>query len=315
MVFKVPSIAVLMATYNGAQYLLEQLGSIDRQEDVKVTLFVSDDRSRDKTLELLKNNSCSTLDIKILPDLESSGGAGQNFFRLIQDVPLKDFEYFAFSDQDDVWLPHKLSRAISKLNEYSAQGYSSSIMACWQNGLNRFIKKDYPQKNYDYFFEGPGPGCTFVLTRSFFAELKTFVDAHKILLKDIYYHDWFIYAFARTRHLKWIIDDQSYIHYRQHHENDTGANIGLTAAVSRFKKIWGYWARDQIYANAKVLGYQNILHSYFASNFISSLRLVLGFLRFRRSTKDCFAVLLLGLAGRFKPPTMTNILKAQKGQK
>jgi rhamnosyltransferase len=297
-----PRVAILMATFNGMPFINEQVFSIKKQKGVDVDIFISDDGSNDGTLKLVKDNFRQDPLLTLLPVIIASGGAGQNFFRLIRDTPLADYQYFAFADQDDIWKADKLTRAINQLTTNNAHGYSSSVMAFWPNGLKKLIKKDYPLKKMDYFFEGPGPGCTFVMTRELFILLKEFVTINQESLTAVYYHDWFVYAFARTCKFKWVIDHQSHIDYRQHENNDTGANSGIAALISRVKKIWSYWARDQVYAIAELLGYERHIQSYFSSNLVSKLRLCRSFFQFRRSSKDCFALLILGLAGRFRPP-------------
>lgn len=297
-----PRVATLMATFNGVPFIAEQVSSIKMQKGIDVDIFISDDGSTDGTLKLVRDNFLQDSFVNLLPVIVASGGAGQNFFRLIRDTPLADYQYFAFADQDDIWRAGKLSRAINQLTTNNAHGYSSSVMAFWPNGLKKLIKKDYPLKEFDYFFEGPGPGCTFVMTRELFILLKEFVIINQESLTSVYYHDWFVYAFARTRKFKWVIDHQSHIDYRQHANNDTGANSGIAALISRVKKIWSYWARDQVYTIAELLGYERHLQSYFSSSLVSNLRLCRSFFQFRRVSKDCFALLILGLAGRFRPP-------------
>jgi rhamnosyltransferase len=301
-IVKEPRVAILMATYNGAPFVIEQLSSIALQAGVNSTLFISDDGSSDETLALLSNFHKDNLSVDILPNIDASGGAGQNFFRLIRDVPTANFDYFAFSDQDDIWKSSKLLRAIKQLAVNNAHGYSSSVMAFWPNGHKKLIKKDHPQKEFDYFFEAPGPGCTFVMSRTLFTLLQEFVTIKQEALAKIYYHDWFVYAFSRTHQLRWVIDNQAHIDYRQHDNNDTGANSGIGALISRFKKIWRFWARDQAYAIAELLNYEQHLKYYFSTGLVSRLSLLRSFFRFRRARKDCFVVLILGITGMFQPP-------------
>jgi rhamnosyltransferase len=303
---KTPRVAVLMATFNGASFFLDQISSIKAQVGVGVNVFISDDGSTDGTVNLIESILHKSPPAILLPKVTSRGGAGQNFYRLIRDIPLTDYEYFAFADQDDIWKSDKLLRAINQLVTNNAHGYSSSVIAFWPNGLKKLIKKDYPLKEYDYFFEGPGPGCTFVMSQELFITLKGFVVANQESLTAINYHDWFVYAFARTRKLKWIIDHQSRIDYRQHDKNDTGANFGTAAIISRVRKIWSFWARDQVYAIAKLLDYEQHLKNYFSTSLVSKLRLCTSFFQFRRASKDCFALLILGLMGRFKPPQVNS---------
>lgn len=299
---KTPRVAVLLATFNGAPFILDQISSIKSQEGIDADIFISDDGSADDTLKLIEVGFRGDPSFILLPTVSASCGAGQNFFRLIRDVPMEDFDYFAFSDQDDIWKSGKLFRAIKQLAVNNAHGYSSSVMAFWPNGQKKLIKKDYPQKEFDYFFEAPGPGCTFVMSRTLFALLKEFVTINQGALAAIYYHDWFVYAFSRTHQLRWVIDHQANIDYRQHDKNDTGANSGIGAFISRFKKIWGFWARDQVYAIAELLNYEQRLKYYFSKSLMSRLRLLRSFFRFRRARKDCLAVLILGIVGMFQPP-------------
>ncbi len=297
-----PTVAVLLASYNGERFIKEQIETIENQDEVISHIFVSDDCSDDATIRIVSELKHIYENITILSEIVKFGSAAANFFHLIMRAPTEGYDFYALSDQDDVWLSSKLFSAINALTANSAAGYSSSVDAWWSNQRIRHVKKNHPQKIYDYFFEGPGPGCTFVLKRELFLRLREFISNNQNAIKNIYYHDWFIYAFSRSRDYRWFIDGLSYIHYRQHKNNDTGANIGLRSLSSRLKKIWGFWARDQVYEIASVLGYSKILISYFSGSCASFLRLLKSFFQFRRSTIDCFVLLILGLAGRFRPP-------------
>lgn len=300
-----PKVAILMATFNGSQFIKEQIESFQKQKYVQINIFVSDDNSTDETVNIIKNSKFEENNtLKILTEIDTRLGAGQNFFRLVKDVPLNDYEYFAFSDQDDIWKAYKLNRAINQLKIKNADGYSSSVDAFWANGRNKYIKKDYPQKKFDYFFEAPGPGCTFVMNRKLFLNLKNFIILNYQNIGDIYYHDWFIYAFSRTKNYKWIIDNRSYINYRQHEGNDTGANIGFIAKILRFKAVWNYWAGEQAYRIAKLLKYENIYILYFSRSPSSILRLCMSYSMFRRSKVDGLVILVLGIFGRLWPQTI-----------
>ena len=308
-----PKVAILMATFNGARFIEEQLRSITAQVGVHVNIYISDDMSTDKTVMLIKNSmSKQRNQITLLPEVIASGGAGQNFFRLVKDVALGEYEYFAFSDQDDIWQDKKILKAVNQLKINNADGYSSSVVALFANGGKKFIKKDYQQKKYDYFFEGPGPGCTFVISRKLFLSLRDFIFKNYQGMEAIYYHDWFIYAFARKNDFKWLIDGQSHILYRQHEGNDTGANIGFLAMILRLKVIWSFWARDQAYVIAKLLDYEKVMLYYFSGNPKSILRLSIFFLDFRRSAIDAIVLLFLGLTGRLRPQNASILNKLIK---
>ena len=66
-------------------------------------------------------------------------------------------------------------------------------------------KKNQPQKKFDHLFESAGPGCTFVLTKELALKLQQFLkNGHFNQLDN--YHDWLIYAYARSHSFKWYMD-------------------------------------------------------------------------------------------------------------
>ena len=103
-------ITVLMSTYNGEKYLHEQIDSILRQQGVKVNLLVRDDGSTDNTLAILdKYQEEGLLTFYTGENL----GPQRSFLHLLQQAPQSD--YYAFADQDDIWLEDKLSTGIKQL--------------------------------------------------------------------------------------------------------------------------------------------------------------------------------------------------------
>ena len=226
-----------MAAYNGQPFITEQISSILNQKKVEIHLFISLDPSTDQTGEELARWAFKESKITLLSSKKKSGSAAQNFFRLLRDVNLDDFEYISFADQDDIWLPEKLYRAHLLLTERSAQGYSSSFTAFWPKGNKKYINKATHQKEFDYLFEGPGPGCTFVLLRSLALKLQYLVKNNANKLRLIDHHDWMIYAFARANNQLWVIDDWSSLFYRQHSHNQVGVNYGVTAFLFRAKAV------------------------------------------------------------------------------
>jgi rhamnosyltransferase len=141
----------------------------------------------------------------------------------------------ALSDHDDVWPEHRISRAIDQLNNHHADGYSSDVISVdEQLKVKKLIKKSYAQKKYDFIFESPGPGCSFVLTKKLFQFIQTKID-HKTI--NFSFHDWLIYALARSHGYLWHIDDAPSLFYRQHANNQLGANDGWLAFIKRVQKV------------------------------------------------------------------------------
>lgn len=230
------SVAILLAAYNGRRWLTEQLESIFQQESVAVTIFVSVDESSDGTAQWLEQLALFEPRLRLLFANGRMGSAAKNFFRLLRDVDTTAYDYVAFADQDDIWLPTKLSRAVECLQK-GYDGYSSDVTAFWPDGRKKLIKKSQPQKKWDFFFESPGPGCTFVMTAGFVSQLQLCVKQKWQDLQQFDYHDWFVYAFARSNGFNWVIDQQPGILYRQHASNVVGANAGVGAFWSRARYV------------------------------------------------------------------------------
>lgn len=129
------NIAVLMATYNGEKYIKEQLDSIFFQKLLpgdKLTLFVRDDGSKDATLDIInvysKNN-----DIIILKDAEKKIGPARSFWRLLKAA--QDYDYYFFSDQDDIWDEDKVQHALTEASHYNGPFlYTSNNRKIDENG-------------------------------------------------------------------------------------------------------------------------------------------------------------------------------------
>ncbi|MBS3947107.1 MAG: glycosyltransferase [Dethiobacter sp.] len=292
----VPHVRILLATHNGASWLDEQLDSISTQQDVRVTIIASDDRSSDGTVSTL-TRWANRITLDMLPlSHKRFGSAHRNFLRLIRDTELGDADYFALSDQDDIWLPGKLLRGIYCLRSQNAQGYSSNVTAFWPDGRKKRIDKAHPLQSLDHLFSAPGPGCTFVIPRAVFIGLQAFVVENFDRLQTIWVHDWLIYAFVRAQGGKWHIDPQSNMLYRQHGNNEIGVNYGWRAALSRLKRVRSGAYRRDILAIADSVGESDyIVEALRRFRFIDRLSLILNVRRFRRRYTECVYLAFLFL--------------------
>lgn len=245
-------VAVLMASYNGLAWLPEQLDSILNQQNIDVSLYVSDDLSQDGSYEYLQLLSEQDSRIHLLPLTNKFGSAGKNFYRLIQDVDVSDYDYIAFADQDDIWDLDKLTRQVKLIQQHDLDGVSSNVLAFWPNGKQMLINKSKPQREFDFLFESAGPGCTFLMTPFLVKHLKQLLADSKSLARDVVYHDWLAYAVCRASGRKWLIDSVPSVKYRQHAHNVIGANQGLNAKLARISKINDGWYSQEVLKVAKV---------------------------------------------------------------
>lgn len=283
-----PKIAVLLAAYNGMQWIEEQIDSILNQTNVDVTVFISVDLSTDNTYEWCKEKGSLNHRIIVLPYGDKFGGAAKNFFRLIRDVDFSDFDFVSLADQDDIWLPNKLQHAISliQLGDYDA--VSSNVMAFWEDGREKLVKKSYPQKTYDYLFEAAGPGCTYVFKASALVKFQEFLWEKRVYVNEVGLHDWMIYAYFRHNGFKWLIDDVPLMNYRQHANNQVGFNSGLKAYKKRVSLVRQKWYRAEVENISQVLGNKAELTLFFRLK---------NFWQLRRRPRDVFALFVMNLLG------------------
>lgn len=285
-------VAILMATYNGDSWILEQVNSILNQANIDLRIFVSDDMSTDATLLILNKLALSDPRLIVLPSDKKFGSAGKNFYRLIVDVDFSEFNYIAFADQDDIWFKNKISIGIERIKLNHAEGFSSDVIAFWEDGKELYVKKSYPQKSFDYLFESAGPGCTFVITKKLATKVKQHLIENKNAEKSFFHHDWLIYAIARGAGMRWIIDNSAGMMYRQHGGNETGVNSGFPAIVARIKKLRSGWYLDHVYHLAKILQKGDMLVRIIGKVRHIPLKFPLYFMSSRRRFRDCIALLI-----------------------
>jgi glycosyltransferase involved in cell wall biosynthesis len=180
------TVLVLLSTFNGEKWLHEQIESILSQKDVSVILLIRDDGSTDNTSQVvLKFRE----QISKMED-QTHLGFSQSYLKLMLESKKYEFDYIAFSDQDDIWDENKLIQAINLINSSG--------------------------KNHNFLVENVAPGCTTVLTRDFF--LNEIV--HRLSLMLIEY-DHFIYMLAAITD-NCCFDSDSRIRYRLHNSNAIG---------------------------------------------------------------------------------------------
>ena len=288
---KKPKIAVLLAAYNGIDWVEEQVESILSQIDVIPVLFISVDLSVDGTDDWVRNKKNDTRSIIMLPYGESFGSAAGNFFRLIRDVDLSGFDAVSFADQDDIWFPDKLSRAWEKISVDRIDAYSSNVIALWRDGSRKIINKAYPQKKIDYFFESAGPGCTYVFSQKSFLFFRDFVIKSYNYLSVIEFHDWLVYAYFRSNNMQWFIDPRPGMYYRQHDNNKIGANSGCNALIKRWRLVHSKWFRQQVLLIAQLVA------PHRKEELSSRWFLLCNFYELRRHPRDLLFFLFLILLG------------------
>lgn len=282
-------IAVLLAAYNGRKWIDEQISSINNQSKVEVDIYISVDLSDDGTFDWCEEKFSSSENVFLLEYGARFGGAARNFYRLIKDVDFLQYDYVALSDQDDIWLEDKLFNAISTIEKHDLDAFSSDVLAFWEDGREKFVRKSFPQQKFDFFFEAAGPGCTYVFKQESLQIFKLFLIKYWESVNEVSLHDWLIYAFFRAKKMKWHIASFALMRYRQHEHNQVGYNSGIRAALKRLKMIKSKWYANEV---AKIYA---LLKNFPVSSQFSTNRMFLlrHFRQLRRSFKDSLLLLIL----------------------
>lgn len=294
-------VAILLATYNGAQWLREQLDSISKQAGVMVTIFASDDGSTDETIAILKETE-RTGTLQILPFEQRFGSASSNFFRLLRDVDFDGFDYVFLADQDDFWMPQKVEAAIALMASQKADCYASNLVCTYASGERKLLKKDYPQTANDFLFQGASAGCTYGMTADAARAVQSMArnqPADAFLHSS---HDWIIYAVTRASDFTWTIDSRSFIDYRQHANNAWGA-LGFKSYVKRWQLLRNGWYRRQILQVASVCAlhaeHRRIIDRLTRWRMVDRVCLAVQAFSFRRRPAEKLATVCMILLGAF----------------
>jgi len=226
-----PTVHILLATYNGAQFLTEQLDSIARQTHSAWTLTISDDGSTDNTLALVAEFAARiTQPLTVLQGPRQKSST-RNFCHLIQNAPTAEAsDLYAFCDQDDVWLDNKLERAV----EWHAQQQSHAVrLYCSRTqfvdeqlkpiGLSPGIQR--PPSFGNALVQNIASGNTMVMSHDVLLAQKKVKPEHSV------WHDWTTYIVTTALAGRIWFDDEPCLLYRQHPQNVIGSNTGPIAAI------------------------------------------------------------------------------------
>lgn len=242
-----PVVHVALATYNGRQWIEPQVETILGQEDVEVRLVVSDDGSDDGTREWLAWLAERDSRVTLLSPREGEAGVAANFLFALRHLNVRPGEFAAFADQDDLWQPRKLIEQLEFMREAHADAVSSNVLAFAPDGeggvTKTLIRKDQPQVEWDFLFEAPGAGSTYVFSFGAWKILVEHLDRWEA--EGVSVHDWFVYAVLRGAGVTWGIDPRPHVAYRQHSHNVAGAHKGFQATAKRWQLLrTGHYRRQ-----------------------------------------------------------------------
>jgi glycosyltransferase involved in cell wall biosynthesis len=229
-------VAILLSTWNGAGYLPEQLASFLRLTGPSWRLYWRDDGSDDRSADIVRAFAAGQPEGRIVECGDNRGRIGitASFLTLLRHAP--DDCVVAFADQDDVWLPDKLSRGVAALGRVDPQ--KPALYCARQSLVNEAL---HPIGLSARLVEPPGfpqaltqniaTGCTVMLN----TEAVRLIAASRE--PDATLHDWWAYLVVTAAGGRVLIDEKPTVLYRQHRQNAVGVPLSpgkrALAAVRR----------------------------------------------------------------------------------
>lgn len=216
-------IDILIATYNGEKYIEEQLNSILNQTYKNINILISDDCSKDETLNILQKYANLYSNISVFTH-EKNLGYKKNFEFLLSKVESK---YYMLCDQDDIWLPKKIELSYKKMIEDDADLVYCDLIVVDENlkeinnsywnviGIKNKVKYDDIRSLY---LNNCVTGCTLLSKSKYIKDIIPIPDDSIYMLHD-YWIALVVALKGKITHL-----DEKCIKYRQHTNNQIGSS-------------------------------------------------------------------------------------------
>ena len=224
-------VAILLSTYNGVKYVKQQIDSFLNQTYKNVEIIVRDDGSKDSTVKILKEYQNNYNNIKLT--VGKNLGFIKSFFELLK---LGDADYYAFADQDDIWLPNKIELAVNSLNKLDDRkpNMAFSNVDYYDTEMN-FMGHGEANKTYSFtnsLYECVSQGMTMVINQK----------ARDMVLDNIptrcLFHDWWTYMICSSLG-EIAYDNTVTVKYRRDKKNQTVEGQGFIAILKwRIKNLF-----------------------------------------------------------------------------
>jgi glycosyltransferase involved in cell wall biosynthesis len=262
-----PTVAVVVATYNGATYLREQLESIVQQTYKPSQIIIIDDASIDDTLRVANNFAADHPEAMVVQN-ETRLGYIKNFEK---GMLLANANYIALSDQDDIWVPTKLAVLVNAIGDQMLAYSDSELIDAQGNLLNQKMSSIKNQLAYHtpimYAIGAWAPGHAMLFK-------KELVDK-AVPFPTLVTHDFWL-GFVATCYSRIVYVNEPLVHYRQHTQNAIGADTtkNKTASLTMAQKKQNARARMELLFNkVKEAGHQHAMVFKKINNSYSSFSL------------------------------------------
>jgi glycosyltransferase involved in cell wall biosynthesis len=293
------AVAILLCTFNGSRFLSEQLNSFESQTHLSWFVIASDDGSSDGTLEILLHYQNKWPTGKLIIRRGPEKGFCSNFLSLACD-PTVTADFYAFCDQDDVWLPAKLSAA---LNALSDNGLSEKpALYCGRTiyvdeelnriGISRTFS--FPTVFRNALVQSIAGGNTMV----FNSKTKIFLEMTGLVQHAS--HDWWLYQLVTGVGGTVIFDKEPQVLYRQHNHALVGGNTSILQSIERFSAV----LRGRF---KKWCDINNSALSAAEDQFLYENKVTLNLFRLMRAAKFKDRIRLFGVVGLYRQSRLGTI--------
>lgn len=223
------SYSILISTYNGENYVFEQISSFFKQDIKPKYVIVSDDGSSDHTIQIIENifEFNNYHDYKIVYGPKE--GVSINFLMSLKHC--KNSDYIFLADQDDIWISNKIETFFSYINKY---GLSENIPQLYFSDATLIDDVGSHIANSFFDYQGITPavlnndsiiykncvqGASCCINKALKDLILSSLD--QVNIKNLYMHDWWIALLAKYYGQSYFIDQPTLL-YRQHHNNQIG---------------------------------------------------------------------------------------------
>ena len=248
---KNPTVAVVVATYNGATYLPAQLESIVQQTYKPSQIIIVDDASLDDTLQVANNFAAHHPEVMVVQN-ETRLGYIKNFEK---GMLLANANYIALSDQDDIWMPNKIEVLIHAIGDQMLAYSDSELIDANGQLLNQKMSSIKNQLAYHtpimYAIGAWAPGHALLFKKELVDKAAPF--------PTLVTHDFWL-GFVATCYSKVVYVNEPLVHYRQHTQNAIGADTtkNKSASLTMAQKKQKARARmELLYNKVKEAGHQH----------------------------------------------------------
>lgn len=293
-------VAIILCTHNpNLNYITKQLISLESQTVKDYELFINDDASNHDLFQRINVLVPSIITNKYtIMRNQRNIGFGQNFIQTVNKI--KNFKYYSYCDQDDVWHKDKLQKSLEKIKNHNLYCSSTRLIDTNDNliGLNLLnIKASFKNS----LVQSIAGGNTYLFDNKV-KELLFKIPKTSVIPS----HDWTIYQLAAAHDLNILYDKSPSISYRLHDKNTMGTSFGLLARLNRIKLLFSGVFREWNNQNVRILSLyqssmstanQDILKIFKRDrdgNLIKRIRIFTKYLVRRSSFYQNFA-LLIGL--------------------